>query len=121
MAAFIRPFLPEFGAEAEAIATIDKLFDVFNSSSAYNVKVERRAFGVTPEVESAQREVLLKGAQLIRGAEKVTPVQSGQPARKRRRTGPARKLPFQEGFLRNIRSVAGALEDARKFGLTYMS
>ena len=121
VAAFVRLFLPQFAAEAAAIEKMDKLFDVLNSSSAFDVKVERRGFGATPEAEAVQRQALAEGAELIRGAVKVTPERSSaQPPLKRRRTGPPRKLPFQRGFLRNIQSVIGVLEDVRKFGLKYV-
>ena len=121
VASFVRLFLPQFSAEAAAIEKLDKLFDVLNSSSAFDVKVERRGFGATPEAEAVQRQGLDEGAELIRGAVKVTSERSAaQPPPKRRRTGPPRKLPFQQGFLRNIQSVIGVLEDARKYGLKYV-
>ena len=115
-------FLPEFEAEAVAIATIDKLFDVLNGSSAYDVKPERRGFGVTPEVEEVQREVLKKGAELIRNATKVdSRTDTESRVRKRRQTKRPRKLlPFQNGFLRNIASLLGLLEDVRRCGLTFV-
>lgn len=103
-------YLPNRTSEATAILTIDRWFDIFNSRSPFDVKEERRGFGITPEVEGRQMRVLDDMEQMVQQARKV------DPQGRERRT----KLPCQQGIIRNIYSLRGLLTDVRAQGLRYV-
>lgn len=97
-------YLPRRGAQASAILTMDKWFDVMNSRRPYDTKLERCGFGVSRDASAAQEGALEAAEALISSARKYSSVTD------KVRSG---LLPFQEGILRCTRSLRGLLTDLR--------
>ena len=121
VAAAAELYLPHRASEARAIRVFDRWFDVSNSRAKCDVKPERCAFGAQPDAERAQRSALTSMEALIRGVTKIPKNKGDSDTRptKRRRTT-VKKLPFQDGIIRNCRSLPGLLSDVRQLGVTYI-
>ena len=123
VAAAAEIYLPRRSSEASAVRTCDRWFDTMNSRNKCDPKPERCAFGVSPQIERQQRHALATMEALMRGTSKL-PSKKGSresaPVPKRPRASCGKKMPFQEGILRNCRSLPGLLEDVRPLGVTYL-
>lgn len=105
--------LPQRQAQAEAILTVDKWFDVANSRSRYDARLERCGYGASTKAKAAQDAALQKMETLVRVTRKST---------LRDPCGKKILLPFQYGVLRNIASLRGLYADLRETvpGLEYL-
>ena len=97
--------LPRRQAQAKAILTVDKWFDVANSRTRYDARLERCGYGASPEAMAAQDAALQDMEQLIKGTRKATLKRPG---------GRVSLLPFQRGMLRSIGSLRGLHADLKQ-------
>ena len=96
--------LPHRALQARAVKVIDAWFDVMNSRSPYDAKVERCGYGVTAATKARQDEALKNMDNLMRTARKAT---------KKQPSGRRDLLPCQHGILRSNSSLRGLYADAK--------
>lgn len=97
--------LPRRQGQAEAILEVDRWFDVMNSRSKFDARLERCAFGATSDALSAQEAALDNMERLVAGTRKFSMKNSA---------GRDSLLPFQHGILRSIRSLRGLFSELKE-------
>ena len=97
--------LPRRQLQSEAILIVDKWFDVMNSRTRFDPRLERCGYGASPEASVAQEAALQDMERLAKTVRKATP---GHPG------GRGSLLPFQRGILRTSASLRGLLADLRE-------